>query len=629
MNLNKRYAACAALALLAVPAAGVRLLAAPSRTAQLKKIRLTDGAGRAHTLAEYGKSRILVLLFVGAFCPISNSYAGPVSTLSGEYAGRGVQFVGVNSMLAESPETVAAHAREYRMAFPVLKDGGQELADLLGARVTPEVFVLDQNRRVRYQGRIDDRYSSRTRQSARVTNHDLRSALDALLAGRAPDAPSTRAFGCAISRPQKQVSNAEVTFHRDVEPVLQKRCQSCHRPGQVAPFSLLTYADAQSWAPEIAEFAAARRMPPWKAEPGFGHFRESRRLSDQEIHLLKRWAELGAPRGNESDAPPARQWPEGWMLGKPDLVLEPSESFDVAAEGDDVFRCFVLPTGLDRDVDVAAVEIRPGSPRVVHHVINFLDSSGNGRKLDEKDAGPGYNGGPGGVGFLPSGGLGGWAPGNMPRFLPEGIGMKLRKGADVVMQVHYHKTGKPERDRTRVGLYFARKPVERYMSMIPVTDLRIDIPPGVERHEVKSDIRVPFQAEVLSVTPHMHLLGKEMKVWATLPDQSEQNLIWIKDWDYRWQDTYYFEKPLSLPAGSTVHMRAYFDNSDSNPLNPHSPPKRVTFGESTTDEMAFAFLEYVKSGTAGPEGRGGLLGFLLQGLGGGTPPGRPAPRPAP
>ncbi|HEU4752526.1 MAG TPA: redoxin domain-containing protein, partial [Armatimonadota bacterium] len=494
----------------------------------------------------------LVLVFTGTACPISNSYAEPLSQLAARYEPRGVQFLGINSVPSEDLKAIAQHAREYRLSFPVLKDADQALANAVGARVTPEAFVLDGDRVIRYRGRIDDRYASRTQRRKQATSHDLETALDAVLAGRPVPAPVTQAFGCAIARPEKSAAARGVSYHKDVEPILQESCQSCHRPGQVAPFSLLTYADAKSWAQEIKTFTAGRQMPPWKAEPGHGDFQDPRRLSDEQIATLAKWVDAGAPEGSPKDAPPARQWADGWMLGKPDLVLSMPDDFRVDATGDDVFRCFVLQTGLTEDREVVAVEIRPGNPRVVHHVLNFIDVSGKGRALDAKDAAPGYDSGPGGIGFLPAGGVGGWAPGNLPRFLPKGVGRRLPKGSDIVMQVHYHKTGKPEVDRTSIGLYFAKEPVEKQMRTWPLTNFAIDIPPGEARHELRASMRVPVDVHLLTVTPHMHLLGREMRVTATLPDGTKQDLVLIKDWVYRWQDTYRYKEPVAIPKGSQL-----------------------------------------------------------------------------
>ena len=253
------------------------------------------------------------------------------------------------------------------------------------------------------------------------------------------------------------VRGAGPTYNKDVAPILWKNCAGCHRPGEVGPFSLLTYKDAAKRASDLAEITSERRMPPWKAEPGFGEFHDERRLSDADIQTIAHWAESGSPEGDSKDLQPVPRFPEGWQLGTPDLVLRISEPFHVPADGRDIYRCFVIPIPIDSDKTVAAVEFRPGNRKVVHHALLFLDSSGAGRKKDEADPGPGYASF-GGPGILPTGGLGGWAPGAMPRSLPEGMGKLLRKGSDLVLQIHYHPDGKPETDHSSVGIYFTKKP---------------------------------------------------------------------------------------------------------------------------------------------------------------------------
>lgn len=602
----------------AVSLAGLSQLNAAPKTApaavtvgqKLEGFKLKDTTGKTRSLAEFKDKKALVVVFLGTTCPISNSYAAPLSKLEASYQDKGVQVLGINANPDESAAEVTKHAGEFRLSFPVLKDADQSLANRLAVKVTPEAFVLDQSRVLRYRGRLDDSYTSRTKQKKDPDCSELKSAVDAILGGKQISTTVTSAFGCSLVRPEKSVSsaNAKVTYHRDVAPILQERCQSCHRPGQVAPFSLLSYADAKSWATEIKEFVTTRQMPPWKAEVGHGEFRDVRRMTDAEIATLTTWVETGAPEGDPKTGPVAKNWGDGWSLGKPDLVLTMPVDYPVEASGKDDFRCFVLPTGLTEDKDVIAVEVRPGNPRVLHHVLNFVDTTGRGRALDEKDPGPGYNSGPGGVGFLPSGAVGGWAPGNMPRFLPEGMGRSLPKNSDLVIQVHYHKTGKPEVDRTSIGLYFAKTPVKQRVQTFPLTNFLINIPPGEAHHTLKQTVTLPFESTAIAITPHMHLLGREMKVTATFPDGKVTPMIFIKDWDYRWQDTYVYKEPLVLPKGTKLELTAYFDNSSGNPLNPNNPPKRVTFGEQTTDEMCFAFIEYVTDNSAGIR-KGGLFGF--------------------
>ncbi len=576
--------------------------AEPGVGTRVKEFRLRDDSGRVRTLAEFKSSKALVLVFIGTSCPVANGYAEVLRELAQRYAPRGAQFLGVNANEDEDLAAVAAHAREYRFGFPVLKDEKQALADRVGARVTPEVFVLDAARAVRYRGRIDDGYVTRTRKSPEPKRRDLEEALEAVLAGKPVPTPVTTALGCEIPRPRRVASSGKVTYHRDVAPILQRRCQSCHRPGQVAPFSLLTYKEARSWATEIRTFTANRQMPPWLAEPGFGEFEDVRRLSDEEIGTLSAWVNAGAPEGNRKQAPPARTWSDEWMLGKPDLVLEPSEPYEVAASGDDDFRVFVLPTGLTEDKQVVAVDFKPGNPRVVHHLVSFVDTSGKGRELDAAEPGPGYSSGLGGIKIPEAAIQGVWAPGNLPRFLPPGVGRPLPKNGDIVLQVHYHKTGKPETDRPKVALYFASEPVKQAARTALVGPFDIDIPAGAANHEHRFMMTLRSEMRVLNIMPHMHLLGKELKVTALLPDGARQELVWVRAWDYRWQDSYRYKEPLRLPAGTKIELVAHFDNSAANPRNPSSPPRRVQFGEQTTDEMAFAIMEVVPETASGKGG---------------------------
>ena len=381
------------------------------------------------------------------------------------------------------------------------------------------------------------------------------------------------------------------TFAKDVAPIIFQNCASCHRPGEVAPFSLLTYSDVKKHARQIARVTSERIMPPWKAEKGFGEFLNERYLSDAQIALLQDWVTAGTPEGKPSDLPAVPKFPEGWTLGEPDMIIEAQEDYQLGAEGRDVYRCFVIPTGLTEDRYVSSIEVRPGNRRVVHHVIAHVDTTGKGRELDAKDEGPGYSTF-GGVGFRSSGSIGGWAPGNFPSRLPDGLGLPLPKGADVILQVHYNRSGKPETDRTKVGIYFVKGPLQKRVRTAPVIKAALRIPANDSNFVVNASLPVPLGATVYRVMPHMHLLGREMKVTATLPDGKILPLVHVPDWDFNWQTTYTFKKPIHLPAGSRVDLEARYDNSSHNPLNPHNPPRLVTWGEQTSDEMCIAFLTF-------------------------------------
>jgi mono/diheme cytochrome c family protein len=379
------------------------------------------------------------------------------------------------------------------------------------------------------------------------------------------------------------------TFNRDVAPILYNNCSNCHRPGEVAPFSLLTYGDAAKRAKQIAAVTEARFMPPWKAEPGYGHFLNERKLTDRQIATLREWAANGAPEGDANQKPVPPKFSDGWQAGEPDQVVAMTQSVSLPAEGPDQFRCFVIPLDAKQDEYVSQVEFRPGNHRVVHHAILFLDSAGQARKR-ETVPGQGYDcvGGPG---LAIAGGLGGWAPGTLPTKLPIGISQTIKQGSDLVMQIHYHLSGKPEEDRSSAGITFAKAPPVKGLTLLTVGNVNIDIPAGDNHYVVNAAATLPMDAEVIGIFPHAHYLCKDMKVDAKLPDGSIQPLIWIKDWDFNWQGSYRYASPVKLPKGTEIDMQYVYDNSDSNPRNPSNPPRRVKFGEQTTNEMGFAFVQ--------------------------------------
>jgi hypothetical protein len=378
------------------------------------------------------------------------------------------------------------------------------------------------------------------------------------------------------------------TFNKDVAPILYSHCATCHRPREVAPFSLLTYQDAARRAKTIAKVTTHHVMPPWKAELGYGEFANERRLSENEIATLDAWFQAGAPEGDPADKPTPPSFPDGWQAGTPDRVLTVDHAYAVAADGPDQYRCFVLPTNVDRDVYLAGTEFRPGNRSVVHHALLYLDTTGTGRRLDAATPEPGYScfGGPG---FLPSGMVGGWAPGAMPNKRIDGVAKLIPKGTDIVIQIHYHPDGKPEQDQSKLGLTFSGPPT-RGQGAVVIHSRKIDIPAGDSHYVVNASTTIPSDVELVGITPHAHYLCKDMKINAELPDGTHLPLIWIKDWDFDWQGQYEYKSPIHLPKGTRVDLEYTYDNSANNPHNPADPPVRVTWGEQTRNEMALAFL---------------------------------------
>jgi tetratricopeptide (TPR) repeat protein/mono/diheme cytochrome c family protein len=399
-------------------------------------------------------------------------------------------------------------------------------------------------------------------------------------------------------RPSGADTQQAPTFTRDIAPLLFQQCASCHRPGGTAPFSLLTYPDARDRAALITAATAARRMPPWLPEPEYVRLAGERRLSAEQIAVIQRWAAAGAPEGEAADLPAAPVFPDGWQLGPPDLVVALPE-YHAAAHRTDIYRNLVAPISLTEARFVSAVELRFGNSGAVHHARLMVDTTSSSRSMDAEDAEPGFAGmDMSGLGVrtnaqIPGGFFVGWTPGKIPTRGPQDMAWPLRPGTDLVLQVLLPPRPKPEVVRPLVGFYFARQPPARIPSLIMFNWKMMDIPPGKRDYVVTDSFALPVDVEALSVYPHAHYLATLMDAWARLPDGTRQGLLRIPHWDFNWQDAYQYAAPLALPAGSVITMRYVYDNSASNPHNPSRPPRRVTYGPNSTDEMGDLILQVV------------------------------------
>lgn len=400
---------------------------------------------------------------------------------------------------------------------------------------------------------------------------------------------------------QSAANAAPVTFAETIAPIVYDQCVSCHRPGEAAPFPLISYEDVARRGTLIAQVTAARFMPPWHAEPGFGEFVDERRLTDAQMAAIATWVNGGMPRGDMSRMPPLPQFSaDGWRLGTPDLVLEMPQAFDVAASGPDVFRNFVIPTGLTEDTWVRAIEFRPSARNVVHHAVFSAVRGGSMSARDGVDGRPGF-GGLSAVGLTGGGqdsrALGGWAVGGSPVPLPDGVAMRLDKGSDFLLQLHLHPSGKPERERSAVGIYFAKVAPDQDLQSMEIPALfalgkGLDIPAGASEYTIQDSFTLPADIRVYSTMAHAHYLGKQFKATATLPDGSTRPLLWIRDWNFNWQDTYVYKAPFVLPKDTRIDVTITYDNSAENPRNPTSPPRRARWGEQSLDEMGAVLLNY-------------------------------------
>jgi len=419
------------------------------------------------------------------------------------------------------------------------------------------------------------------------------------------------------------VSKAQtpVTFSEHVAPIVFANCTTCHRPGEAAPFSLLSYRDARPLAKAIASATASKVMPPWKAGPSDFAFENARRLTDEQIAIIQRWVADGAPEGDPAKTPALPRFTEGWQLGTPDLAVSMSEAFEVPAKGPDVYRNFVVPLNLDRDTWVRAIDFRPSARSVVHHSLFFLDASGGAREQDALDAVPGFPGGMGGGrvvgqgrglaailgngdaraqadGVARAAGLGGWALGGRALELPSGLAFFVPKGSDLILSTHFHPSGKVEREKSSVGLYFASGPPTQAFTSIQLPPVfgvfeGVDIPAGQERYTISDSFVIPIDVRAFAVGAHAHYLAKEFTMKATLPDGAVKTLLSIGDWDFSWQERYRFKEFVALPKGTRLDVTVSYDNSAANKRNPSRPPVRVYWGEESTDEMGSIGLQVV------------------------------------
>lgn len=399
------------------------------------------------------------------------------------------------------------------------------------------------------------------------------------------------AVGCLLASSARAADT--VTFSRDVAPIVFQHCASCHRPGEIGPFSLLTYRDARQRMTLIVDTTAKHVMPPWKAESTPGQYLDDRSLSDAQIRTIRAWADAGGPEGDPHDLPPLPTFTDGWQFGTPDVVVTMPEPYVLRPDGPDLFRTFVLPIPTTAMKYVRAIEFRPGKSRGVHHANIGVDRTRSSRRLDAADPEPGYVGGMVQDAAYPPGYMLGWTPGQLPRPSPEGMPWRLEAESDLIVQLHLQPTGRPEPVQVSIGFFFTDRPPTRTPLGLRMGSETIDIAAGNGTYEILDTFDVPVDSQVIALQPHAHYLGREMHAQATLPDGSTKLLVSIRDWDFRWQDVYRFAQPVELPKGSRISMRFTYDNSAANPRNPYQPPRRIVWGQNTTDEMGDLWVQLV------------------------------------
>jgi peroxiredoxin/mono/diheme cytochrome c family protein len=539
---------------------------------------LQDHRGKTVSLSDFKDKPVVVLAFLGVECPLAKQYGSRLGKLARDYEEKGVAFVGLNPNSQDSLAQIGAFVRQHEIGFPVVKDLGNKVADKLQVLRTPEVVVLDKNRIVRYSGRVDDQFGIGYVKDKPHRN-DLQLALDELLAGKPVSVAKTEATGCLIGRVRDVKSDAAVTYSNQIARLFQNRCIECHRAGEIGPFALDNYTKAAGWADMILEVVENGQMPPWHADPKFGHFRNDRRLSDSEKQLIRDWVAAGAPEGDPADLPKLRQYTEGWQLPKPPdaVIAMRTKPYDVPAEGVVRYQYFVANTDFKEDKWIKAHEVIPGNRAVVHHVLVFA------RKPGERDL-PGE----GGLsGFLAS-----YVPGLRSEPYPAGMAKRIPAGSQIVFQIHYTPIGSPQQDITKLGLVFIdEKDVKYEVKTTSAVQRRINIPPGDANWRAEAtSFASPEGALMLGYSPHMHLRGKSFSYEAIYPDGKREMLLDVPHYDFNWQTFYRLSEPMPLPKRTRIKAVAHFDNSENNLSNPN-PKKTVRWGDQTWDEMMIGYFD--------------------------------------
>ncbi len=569
--ISTRLLLCLVAVAITVPVLGAE--SAPAKSVEDFKLR--SHLGREWSLSDFADKKVVVITFLGTECPLAKLYGPRLTELQQQFADQSVAFIGINSNTQDSNTELSNYAERYKIRFPLLKDVGNHVADAMQAERTPEVFVLDEDRKVRYHGRIDNQYGVGVSRDT-VQRHHVAVAVEELLAGKPVSLPKTKPVGCYIGRVKKSKPTGDVTYSNHIAAIFNKRCVECHRDGEIAPFPLTSYDDVIGWEETIVEVIEDQRMPPWFANPAHGEFRNDARLSEEEKSLIYKWVKNGMPEGDPAELPAPPKFTKGWRIPQPDQVFHMrEEAFTVPAQGVVDYQYFVVETGWDEDKYIYAAEARPDNTSVVHHILVYIIPPGEREQTDARDV------------------LVGYAPGSTPVQLRDGIALKVPAGSRLLFQMHYTPNGYEQHDRSYAGVCFIdKKDVTKLRKGRLAINTRFKIPPNTDNHSVTAEYQFHRDESLLAMTPHMHLRGKAFRYEAIYPDGKKEVLLDVPKYDFNWQLKYILDKPKHIPKGTTIHCTALFDNSKNNPANP-DPDKKVRWGDQSWEEMMIGFFDTI------------------------------------
>ncbi len=542
---------------------------------QIEDFTLRDHRGKEHSLIDY-QGHPVVVVFIGSDCPLAKLYAPRLEAIYQEFKSQGVGMFAINSNCQDTLTKVGAFARIHELNYPVLKDPNNSIADRFRAERTPHAFVLDSDHVVRYAGRIDDQYGLGATSGYAKPKLEARfvaNAVEDLLAHRKVRVPQTEPTGCIIGRVPQVEPHGDITYSNQVSRILNARCVSCHRSGEIAPFPLTNYDEVNGWGEMILEVIEKGQMPPWFANPEFGKFKNDCRLSLSEKEILKKWVANGSPEGDPAQIPEPPKFVEGWQISQPDEVhYMAKQPFDVAAEGVVEYKYFTVDPGWTTDKWIKASEARPDNRAVVHHIIVYAIPP-KARRHPTR---------------YPS--VAGYAPGSPATIHLDGVAKFVPAGSKLVFQMHYTPNGSAQQDRSYVGFVFADEAeVERAVGGGLVGNWGFAIPPHESKHKIVGEHRFWKDTLLTSMLPHMHLRGKSYRYIAIYPDGIQEILLDVPNYDFNWQLRYEFVEPKLMPRGTRLRGIAYYDNSEENLANP-DPSATVRYGDQTWEEMMHGFF---------------------------------------
>lgn len=569
--LTKQVPICILLLLTALPLQSFAL-----NSLDVVGYRTTDIDGQLIRLGMDEDPQSVVVSFIDPLCNESEQVAKSVRLAQQGAVEHGFRHYTVIFAPTLSRQQVKDYVSSLSLSGTILLDSTLELAHRVELKQTPEAVVVNTKDQEIYRGPV--------RGVAQV------------VAGNTNPTNLSDGKLCSVSKNLAALPG-EITYNRHMKSLVHANCLLCHSEGGVAPFQLKSFDATKAWSGMMAHVTQSRFMPPWRGLSSPGHrFRNERRLSQRQIDFFQAWIDQGLKKGSEEDSSPDPVIENaGWRLGTPDIILTMDEPFEVPAEGDDVYRYFVMKDAIPKDMTIVAIDFMPGDPAVVHHCNFFMDYENRARKMDAKDPKPGFKViGNGFMDYFGSEGgqfpMGAWAPGGDPVQLPSEMGIMIPGGGDFVVEIHYHLNGKRTKDQSSVGIYLAKKPVEKAVTGLFMGTMDVDIPAGAHSYWRHFYMDVNHDMDLIDIAAHMHYIGKEVKIIATLPGGIIKPLLLIKNWDLRWQNVYAYRDPIFIPKGTRIDAYMSFDNSADNPANPFSPPVDMKWGWASDQEMAEIYL---------------------------------------